>query len=41
MFFRVAGSNNDVSVLNKSSLFTDMIKGEASNIKYELYGEWI
>jgi hypothetical protein len=34
MFFGVAGSNNDINVLNRSSLFTDMLKGEAPNVNF-------
>jgi hypothetical protein len=33
-FFGVAGSNNDVNVLNQSSLFTGVLKGEAPNVNF-------
>jgi hypothetical protein len=38
MFFRVAGSNNDVNVLNQTSLFIDVLEGRST--KYKLHDEW-
>jgi hypothetical protein len=38
MLFGVAGSNNDVNVLNQSLLFTDVLKGEAPNMKFMMDG---
>jgi hypothetical protein len=40
----VAGSNNDVNMLNLSSLFTDVLKDEASNVNFTIngheYNQW-
>ena len=33
-FFGVAGSNNDINVLNQSPLFMEAIKGEASQFSF-------
>jgi hypothetical protein len=32
----LAGSNNDVNMLNQQSLFTDVLKGEALNVNFTL-----
>ncbi|XP_012700776.1 uncharacterized protein LOC105913478 [Setaria italica] len=37
-FFGTAGSQNDINVLNKSSLFIDAIKGEAPKVQYMVNG---
>jgi hypothetical protein len=37
-FFRVARANNDVNMLNQTSLFIDVVKGRST--KYKLHGEW-
>ncbi|XP_020417951.1 uncharacterized protein LOC109948671 [Prunus persica] len=43
-FFRVAGSQNDLNVLDQSLVFNDVLRGEASNITYEInntvYQNW-
>jgi hypothetical protein len=33
-FFGVAGSNNDINVLNQSPLFLEAIKGEAPRVQF-------
>ncbi|XP_066159807.1 uncharacterized protein [Oryza sativa Japonica Group] len=38
-FFGVAGSNNDINVLNQSPLFLDTVRGEASRVHYYVNGE--
>ena len=35
-FFGIAGSNNDINVLNKSSIFIDAIKREAPGVNYNV-----
>nr|XP_051190910.1 uncharacterized protein LOC127304252 [Lolium perenne] len=37
-FFGVAGSNNDINVLNQSSLFTDVLRGEAPVVNFTVNG---
>jgi len=37
-FFGVAGSNNDINVLNQSPLFLEAIKGEAPWVQYSVNG---
>jgi len=37
-FFGVAGSNNDINVLNQSPLFLEAIKGEAPRVQYSVNG---
>jgi len=37
-FFGVAGSNNDLNVLNQSPLFFDALKGEATQIQFSVNG---
>ncbi|TVU27013.1 hypothetical protein EJB05_29591, partial [Eragrostis curvula] len=37
-FFGVAGSNNDINVLNRSSLFTEVLQGRAPAVHYTLNG---
>ena len=37
-FFGVAGSNNDINVLNQSPLFLEVIKGEAPRVQYSING---
>ena len=42
-YFGVAGSNNDINVLNKSHLFVKELKGEAPRVHYladGIYPEW-
>ncbi|WVZ48918.1 hypothetical protein U9M48_000309 [Paspalum notatum var. saurae] len=38
-FFGVAGSNNDINVLNQSPLFTEVIKGEAPRVQFSVNGK--
>jgi hypothetical protein len=38
VFFGVAGSNNDINILNQSSLFTDVLRGEASVVNFTVNG---
>jgi hypothetical protein len=37
-FFGVAGSNNDINVLNQSPLFIESIKGEAPRVQFSVNG---
>jgi hypothetical protein len=37
-FFGVAGSNNDINVLNQSPLFTDVLKGRAAPVEFTVNG---
>ncbi|XP_066320806.1 uncharacterized protein [Miscanthus floridulus] len=37
-FFGVAGSNNDINVLNQSTLFVDQLRGEAPQVQYFVNG---
>jgi hypothetical protein len=37
-FFGVAGSNNDLNVLNQSPLFTDVLRGEAPVVNFTVNG---
>jgi hypothetical protein len=37
-FFGVAGSNNDLNVLNQSPLFFDALKGEAPQVQFSVNG---
>ena len=37
-FFGVAGSNNDINVLNQSTLFVDQLRGEAPQMQYFVNG---
>jgi hypothetical protein len=37
-FFGVAGSNNDINVLNQSPLFTDVLRGEAPVVNFTVNG---
>lgn len=37
-FFGVAGSNNDINVLNQSPLFIEAIKGEARRVQFSVNG---
>jgi hypothetical protein len=39
-FFGIAGSNNDLNVLNQSLLFFDALKGEAPQIQFSVNGNW-
>jgi hypothetical protein len=38
MLFWVAGSNNTVNMINRSLLFTDVLKEEAPNMNFMLNG---
>jgi hypothetical protein len=38
LFFRVAGSNNDINVLNQSPLFIDVIRGHTSEVSFNVKG---
>ncbi|XP_051206266.1 protein ALP1-like [Lolium perenne] len=38
VFFGVAGSNNDINVLNQSPLFTDVLRGEALIVNFTVNG---
>ncbi|XP_058748643.1 uncharacterized protein LOC131621623 [Vicia villosa] len=35
-FFGIAGSNNDVNVLNQSNVFNDILEGHAPNVQYTI-----
>ena len=37
-YFGVAGSNNDINVLNQSTLFTDVLRGEAPVVNFTVNG---
>nr|XP_051217860.1 uncharacterized protein LOC127335276 [Lolium perenne] len=37
-FFGVAGSNNDLNILNQSPLFTDVLRGEAPVVNFTVNG---
>ena len=37
-FFGVAGSNNDINVLNQSHLFVEELRGEAPQVQYSING---
>jgi len=37
-FFGVAGSNNDINVLNQSDLFVEQLRGEAPKVQYSING---
>jgi len=37
-FFGVAGSNNDINVLNRSPLFTDVVQGRAPEVHFTVNG---
>jgi len=37
-FFGVAGSNNDINVLNRSPLFTEVVQGRAPEIQFTVNG---
>jgi hypothetical protein len=37
-FFGVAGSNNDINMLNQSPLFIEVIKGEAPRVQFSISG---
>ena len=37
-FFVVAGSNNDINVLNQSTLFIEQLKGQAPRVQYMVNG---
>ncbi|TVT97759.1 hypothetical protein EJB05_56980, partial [Eragrostis curvula] len=37
-FFGMAGSNNDINVLNQSPLFYEVLKGEAPNVQFSVNG---
>ena len=37
-FFGVAGSNNDINVLNQSPLFNDVFSGIAPDVQFEVNG---
>jgi hypothetical protein len=37
-FFGVAGSNNDINVLNQSTLFVDQLRGEGPQVEYFVNG---
>jgi len=37
-FFGVAGSNNDINVLNQSHLFVEQLRGEAPQVQYSING---
>jgi hypothetical protein len=37
-FFGVAGSNNDITVLNQSHLFVEQLRGEAPKVQYSING---
>jgi hypothetical protein len=38
ILFRVAGSNDDVNMLNQSSLITNVLKYEAPNVNFAVNG---
>ncbi|CAL5195544.1 unnamed protein product [Lathyrus oleraceus] len=37
-FFGIAGSNNDINVLNQSNVFNDILEGRAPNVQYTING---
>ena len=37
-FFGVAGSNNDINVLNQSNVFNDILEGRAASVQYTING---
>ena len=37
-FFGVAGSNNDINVLNRSPLFTEVLQGRALEVHFTING---
>ena len=37
-FFGVAGSNNDINVLNRSPLFTEVLQGRAPKVHFTING---
>jgi hypothetical protein len=37
-FFGVAGSNNDINVLNQSNLFTELLQGRAPAVQFHANG---
>lgn len=37
-FFSVAGSNNDINVLNQSTLFTNVLQGQAPPVEFIVHG---
>ena len=37
-FFGIAGSNNDINVLNQSNVFNDILEGRAANVQYTING---
>ena len=37
-FFGVAGSNNDINVLNQSPLFTNVLQGRAPPVQFTING---
>ncbi|XP_050877006.1 uncharacterized protein LOC127080747 [Lathyrus oleraceus] len=37
-FFGIAGSNNDINVLNQSNVFNDILEGRAPNAQYTING---
>lgn len=37
-FFGVAGSNNDINVLNQSTLFTEVLQGRAPDVEFMVNG---
>ncbi|XP_058775263.1 uncharacterized protein LOC131649519 [Vicia villosa] len=37
-FFGIAGSNNDINVLNQSNMFNDILEGHAPNVQYTING---
>jgi hypothetical protein len=38
MFFGVAGSNNDINILNQSTIFIKELKGQAPRVQYMVNG---
>ncbi|XP_058768837.1 uncharacterized protein LOC131642629 [Vicia villosa] len=37
-FFGIAGSNNDINVLNQSNVFNDILEGRAATVQYTING---
>ena len=37
-FFGVAGSNNDINVLNQSNVFNDILEGHVATVQYTING---
>jgi hypothetical protein len=37
-FWEVAGSNNDINILNQSPLFTDVLQGQAPVVNFMVNG---